>query len=144
MKLKINLKHKRTIATSKEKLLPYLWDLNHMPTYESKVDSIKVHPDDEKFGTYQVIGRFLGSKWFGKFSYSLNPTGFHSASLNLPSGVQVNGGFVVTPIAAEECSLSHYEIYQLPLYMLPVYPILKFYLQSTLHDELEVIEHAFA
>lgn len=142
MKLKLHVNHKRTISTTKEKLLSYLWDLNHMPAYESKVDSIKVQPETEKNGSYKVVGRFLGPKWFGKFSYSLNPSGFHSSSLNLPSGVQVNGGFVVTSVSPEVCSLHHYEIYQLPFYMLPLYPFLKLYLAGTLQDELKVIERS--
>jgi uncharacterized membrane protein len=123
-----------------DRALGYLWDINNMPQYEPKVDSVRVTPESNGSGTYSVRGYFAGISWAGKFDLRLNTRGFESEAIKLPLPIQVRGGFVVTPKTTKRCQISHTEEYRLPWWTLPLCPALKIYLRRAIKREMENLQ----
>lgn len=121
---------------SAEQALAVLWEVETLGLYEPKVDAIQVEPETKERGTYAIAGRFAGFPWSGKFSYILNPRGFHSELLRGPSNVQMNGGFVVTSGGADRCLITHYERYQFSSWMALLAPLIRLYLTWAIKKEL--------
>jgi hypothetical protein len=119
-----------------EQALAILWDVKNLSLYEPKVDAMQVKPETEERGTYAIMGRFAGLPWRGIFSYVLNPRGFHSELLEGPSGVKMNGGFVVTPGHAGQCLITHYERYQFTSWLALLAPLIRLYLTWAIKKEL--------
>jgi hypothetical protein len=119
-----------------EQALAILWDVKNLRLYEPKVDAMRVEPETEGRGTYAVRGRFAGLPWRGIFSYVLNPRGFHSELLEGPSGVRMNGGFVVTSGRADQCLITHYERYQFTSWLALLAPLIRLYLTWAIKKEL--------
>lgn len=124
------------LGLSAEQALTILWDVKNLSLYEPKVDAMQVKPETEERGTYAIMGRFAGLPWRGIFSYVLNPRGFHSELLEGPSGVKMNGGFVVTPGHAGQCLITHYERYQFTSWLALLAPLIRLYLTWAIKKEL--------
>jgi hypothetical protein len=124
------------LGLSAEQALAILWDVKNLSLYEPKVDAMQVEPEAEGRGTYAVRGRFAGLPWRGIFSYVLNPRGFHSELLKGPSGVRMNGGFVVTSGRADKCLITHYERYQFTSWLALLGPLIRLYLTWAIKKEL--------
>lgn len=117
--------------------LPAVWDIRNVERCEVKADSVRVHPRTDRDGTYDVRGRFAGVAWKGRFQYELTPTGFHSRDAGVPpERATVEGGFVVTPLGADHCTVIHYEQYVLARWLAPLSPLVKLYLHFTMRREL--------
>lgn len=117
--------------------LPAVWDIRNIERCEVKADSVRVHPRTDRDGTYEVRGRFAGVPWNGRFEYELNPTGFHSRDAGVPPDqAMVEGGFIVTPLGADHCTVIHYEQYVLARWLAPLSLLVKAYLHRTMRREL--------
>lgn len=118
-------------------VLPALWDIRNVERCEVKADSVRVHPRTDWEGTYDVHGRFAGVPWKGRFQYELHPAGFHSRDADVPpEQATVEGGFVVTPLGADHCTVIHYEQYVLARWLAPLALLVKAYLRLTMRREL--------
>jgi hypothetical protein len=133
---KVTVTDSITLDLPAERALAVLWDVNNLSLYEPKVDAIRVKPQTEGRGTYAVRGRFVGLPWRGVFSYALNPRGFRSELLKGPSGVRVNGGFVVSSRRPGQCLVTHYERYQFSSWVSVLVPLLRPYLTWAIRKEL--------
>ncbi len=116
----ISVSGRVSVPVPAEHVVAFLWDLGSLARYEPKVDAVKVRPVTEKTGTYAAQGRFAGLPWGGRFSYALNPHGFHSEMIRGPRGMRVQGGFVVKSEGADVCLITHYERYQFPRWLFPL------------------------
>lgn len=130
-----------------EQALAVLWEVKNLSLYEPKVGAMWVEPETEERGTYAIVGRFAGLPWRGKFSYILNPRGFHSELLSGPPNVRVNGGFIVKSGGADRCLISHYERYQFSSWLALLAPLIRLYLTWAIKKELrglaEIISEKF-
>ena len=124
------------IGSSREKALAVLWDLSNLARYEPKVNSVRVRPEQEQEGTYCSRGLFAGLPWEALFSYRLKKNGFHSEMMCGPPGVEVSGGFVVSPGPSEGCFITHYETYRFPPWLAPMMPLVRLYLAGAMKREL--------
>ena len=96
-----------------------------------------VHPRGDREGSYDVRGRFAGVPWQGRFDYELNPAGFHSRDADVPrEDATVEGGFVVAPLGADQCTVIHYEQYVLARWLAPLRLLVKAYLHRSMRREL--------
>jgi hypothetical protein len=127
---------KISVGVRAEQALAVLWDIQNLKLYEPKADSAQVEPETKTNGIYTVQGRFAGMRWRGKFSYEINDRGFHSELVKGPSGVRVNGGFVVQAEDSHRCQITHYENYQLPYWMSPLVLLFRLYLFFAMKKEL--------
>jgi len=127
---------KISVGAPAEQALAVLWDIQNLKLYEPKADSAQVEPETKTNGTYIVQGRFAGMRWRGKFSYEINDRGFHSEMLQGPSGVRVNGGFVVQAEDSRRCQITHYENYRFSHWMSPLSLPIRFYLFWAMKKEL--------
>lgn len=133
---KVTVTDSITLELPAEQALGVLWEVENLGLYEPKVDAIQVEPETKERGTYAVKGRFAGFPWRGKFSYVLNPRGFHSELLSGPPGIRVNGGFVVTSKRSGQCLITHYERYQFSSWLALLAPLIRFYLIRAIKKEL--------
>jgi hypothetical protein len=118
-------------------VLPAIWDIRNIEHCEVKADAVEVHPRTSTDGTYDVRGRFAHVPWKGRFQYELTPTGFHSRDADVPpEDATVEGGFVVTPLGGDQCTVIHYEQYVLARWIVPFAPLVKRYLHVTMRREL--------
>jgi hypothetical protein len=118
-------------------MLPAIWDIQNVQHVERKADAVAVHPDGNGGGTYDVEGHFAGVPWQGRFDYELHPTGFHSRDADVPRDeATVEGGFVVTPLGTEHCTVIHYEQYVLSPWLVPIAPLVQRYLRRSMRREL--------
>lgn len=117
--------------------LPAVWDIKNVERCEVKADAVTVHPRTDRDGSYDVRGRFAGIPWGGRFDYQLTPTGFHSRDADVPpEQATVEGGFVVTPLGRDGCTVIHYEQYVLAPWLAPLRPLVRAYLHLSMKREL--------
>jgi hypothetical protein len=118
-------------------VLPAVWDLKNVEHCEVKADTVVVHPRTAQDGSYDVRGHFAGVPWRGRFEYELHPAGFHSRTADVPpERATVEGGFVVTPLGADHCTVIHYEQYVLAPWLAPASLLVKAYLHRSMRREL--------
>lgn len=112
-------------------------NIKNIEITEVKADAVDVAPETDRRGTYTVRGHFAGIPWHGKFTYELNDRGFHSVETNAPaSGPRVQGGFIVEPEGERACTITHYEQYVLPAWLIPLKPLIVAYLNWSMRKEL--------
>jgi hypothetical protein len=117
--------------------LPAVWDIKNVERCEVKADAVTVHPRTDRDGSYDVRGRFAGVPWKGRFDYQLTPTGFHSRDADVPpEQATVEGGFVITPLGGDHCTVIHYEQYVLASWLAPIRLLVKAYLHLSMKREL--------
>ena len=125
------------VSCNKEDALAIIWDIKNIEKTEVKADLVIVNKETERKGTYDVRGHFAGIPWRNTFSYELNDKGFHSLEANPPaSGSRISGGFIVEPVGEKACSILHYEQYTLPLWSVPLKPLIIMYLKWSMRKEL--------
>lgn len=118
-------------------VLPVVWDLKNVERCEVKADAVTVYPRTAQEGSYDVRGRFAGVPWRGRFEYELHPAGFHSRDADVSRAqAKVEGGFVVTPLGADQCTVIHYEQYVLAPWVAPLGRLVKSYLRRSMRREL--------
>ena len=118
-------------------VLPAVWDIKNVERCEVKADTVTVHARSAEAGSYDVRGRFAGVPWHGRFDYELTPTGFHSHDADVPPAeATVEGGFVVTPLGGDGCTVIHYEQYVLARCLVPLRPLVRAYLHWSMRREL--------
>ena len=118
-------------------VLPAVWDLKNVERCEVKADAVVVHPRTPQEGSYDVRGHFAGVPWRGRFEYQLHPAGFHSRDADVPpERATVEGGFVVTPLGADQCTVIHYEQYVLAPWVAPLALLVRTYLHRSMRREL--------
>lgn len=124
------------ISAPHESVRTYLSDLNEIARYEPKVDAITVSPAG---GTAEASGRFLGLPWRGSFQFQFMPDGGYR-------GVMVSGPLkrmscrvMIRPVNGGTM-LEHDEEYDLPLFLRPLSPLVKTWLDHTLESELDLIK----
>jgi hypothetical protein len=123
--------------------LPAIWDIQGIERTEVKADQVEVHPTDARTGSYDVRGRFAGVPWTGRFEYELDDRGFHSRTADVPrADATVEGGFVLTPLGEEQCTVLHYEQYVLAPWLAPFAPLVRGYLRWSMRRELRVLREA--
>ncbi|MDQ6650720.1 MAG: hypothetical protein M3Z02_11505 [Actinomycetota bacterium] len=110
------------VRRSAQDTLHIVNDIELLEPLERKARSVEVHPGtDVEGGTdadgwYSIVGR-LGRlvPWEGHFSYHRHDAGWHSQDLQTRAdGWRISGGFLVSPIDATTCRVTHYEDYRLP------------------------------
>ncbi len=132
----LNVNRRILISAPHESVRSYLRDLGEIVHYEPKVDSIAISPAGE---SAEASGRFLGIPWRGTFSFQFAPDGGYR-------GVMLSG-----PLKHMECRvmlrpvnggtmLEHAEEYKLPLFLRPLRPLVRRWLNHTLETELDVIK----
>jgi len=118
-------------------VLPVVWDLKNVERCEVKADGVIVYPRTAREGSYDVRGHFAGVPWRGRFDYELHPAGFHSRTADVPRAqARVEGGFVVTPLGADQCTVIHYEQYVLAPWVAPLGCLVRTYLHRSMRREL--------
>ena len=126
-------------------VLPAIWDIKNVERCEVKADAVTVHARSAEAGSYDVRGRFAGVRWHGRFDYELTPTGFHSRDADVPpEDATVEGGFVVTPLGAEGCTVIHYEQYVLARWLVALRPLVRAYLHWSMKRELRDLRRLVA
>jgi len=132
----LNVNRRILISAPYESVRTYLQDLGEIAHYEPKVDSIAVSPAGE---SVEASGRFFGMPWSGTFRFDFAPDGGYR-------GVMLSG-----PLKRMECRmqirpvnggtmLEHHEDYELPLFLSPLRPLVRRWLDHTLETELDVIK----
>ena len=125
--------------------LPAVWDIKNVERCEVKASAVTVHPRTDQDGSYEVRGRFAGVPWHGRFEYQLNPTGFHSRDAGVPPDqATVEGGFVITPLGGDQCTVIHYEQYVLASWLSPLRLLVKAYLHVSMKRELRDLRRLVA
>jgi hypothetical protein len=120
-----------------ETVLPAIWDIQSIERTEVKADRVQVHPTGPRTGSYDVSGRFAGVPWTGRFEYELDDRGFHSRTADVPRDeATVEGGFVVTPLGADNSTVIHYEQYVLASWLAPFAALVRWYLRWSMRREL--------
>ena len=123
------------ISAPRDAVSSYLSDLRELPKYEPKVEAIALGQQGEA----AVSGRFLGLPWRGTFRFEFARDGGYR-------GVMVSG-----PLRRMECRVvlrpvnggtvvEHDEEYELPLYLKPLRPFVRRWLEQTLVAELDFIK----
>ncbi len=147
MMKQISVIGKTTVDLPDEKALAIIRDIQLIDLYEPKIDSARIKPATASTGFYSVQGHFAGLPWGGKFSYELKEDGFYSELLEGPLGIQVSGGFMVKPQSSGQCSITHFERYQFPSWLMPFVFLIRPYLLRAMKEELrnlaKVIIRAF-
>jgi hypothetical protein len=119
------------------RVLPAVWDLKNVEHCEVKADAVTVHPRSPRSGSYDVRGHFARVPWHGRFEYELTDAGFHSRTADVaPDDATVEGGFVVTPLGADQCTVIHYEQYVLAPWLAPLARLVRAYLHRSMRREL--------
>jgi hypothetical protein len=125
------------VACRKEDALAMVWEIKNIEKTEVKADEVQVFKQNEKRGTYKVHGHFAGIPWRNEFVYDLHEQGFHSFEAHPPaSGPRIKGGFVVIPTGEQLCTILHYEQYILPMWGIPLKPLVILFLQWSMKKEL--------
>ena len=120
--------------------LPFVWDIQGIERTEVKADRVEVHPKSARTGSYDVRGRFARVPWTGRFEYELDDRGFHSRTADVPRAeARVEGGFVVTPLGENECTVIHYEQYVLARWLTPIASLVGVYLRWSMRRELRTL-----
>ncbi len=133
---RITVSERLKISVDKPRALAFLHRIENLADYEPKVDTIRVVRAGMKLGSYSAHGRFLMGRWKGNFKYRIGKHGFESQSTDLRFGFQVSGGFVVKALAANRCSVTHTERYDLPWVLAPFVPLFRPYLRRSIRIEL--------
>ena len=90
-----------------------------------------------------VRGHFAGLPWRREFAYFLNDDGFYSRDADRSgTDVTVQGGFIVQSTGDDECTLIHYEVYNLSPWFVPLKPLIRAYLKWSMRKELRDIRTA--
>jgi hypothetical protein len=125
------------ISAPQAAALAIVQNIKNIEKTEVKADEVIVHPETPTKGTYWVRGHFAGVPWTHIFAYELNEQGFHSQEATPPaSGTRISGGFIVEPLGEGACKIVHYEDYKLSWWMLPLKPLISWYLQWSMRKEL--------
>ncbi len=137
MSTRVVVSEEIVVCAPKERALDAVWRIEDIERTERKADSVRVHAEDERNGTYEVRGRFAGVRWTGAFRYRLHEAGFHSRDTRPQRFVSaVEGGFIVDAVAHDICRVSHYEEYEIPAWLVPLRPLIRAYLARTMRKEL--------
>ncbi len=132
-----------TIHAPKAAVLPVVHDIKSIERFEVKADHVNVEPIDGRKGTYKVRGHFAGVPWRREFAYFLNDDGFYSRDAHSSgTDVTVQGGFIVQATGDDECTLIHYEVYNLWPWLVPLKPLIRAYLKWSMRKELRDIRTA--
>lgn len=117
--------------------LNFIWDIKNVEYTEVKADDVQVTKETEHTGIYTVRGHFAGIPWSRKFTYVLYDKGFHSREAELPvSPYNIEGGFMVEELGPNRVRIIHYEQYTLPLYFVPLKPLIVAYLKWSQWKEM--------
>ena len=118
----------------------FITDIGQLRSYEVKADEVQVHRSGPDAGTYTVKGRFAGLPWTDTFTYRRHGMGFHSwQERPRQSGLEISGGFVVAPLGLERSRVIHYEEYAVPVWAIPLRPLIAAYLRRSMIRELQTI-----
>lgn len=137
MEIVIKIIQKISVKQEINKVLLFLKNLKNIELYEPKITSIKLLKETDNIGVYHAIGKFLGLPWQGKFNYELHDNGFHSAMIEGLLANKMQGGFSVKSITPNECLITHYEEYILPVWAVIIKPLLYLYLHQAMIKELK-------
>jgi hypothetical protein len=134
--IEVLVKRTARVKRPAREAISFLQDVATLEWYEPKVDLISVRRYTPQSGEYWIKGHFVGLPWSGGFSYTLHRCGFRSEMTKAPRGVRLKGGFVVKPETPASCSVTHYERYQFSSWLLPLIPLIRFYLARSIKQEV--------
>lgn len=118
----------------------FITDIGQLCSYELKADEVQVRRAGPDSGVYTVKGRFARLPWTDTFTYRLHGMGFHSwQERERPSGLEISGGFVVAPLGHDRSRVIHYEEYAVPVWAIPLRPLIAAYLRRSMIRELQTI-----
>ena len=136
---RVTVLSKRHIEAPAARAVAVVQDLASLPLWEHKARRVTVHATDPYRGTYSASGRLVGLiPWSAEFDYELTDTGMHSKT-SAGRGIQVRGGFRVTPHCPESCTIVHYEHYMLPVRARAALAAWRWYIARTMAAELDRI-----
>jgi hypothetical protein len=132
----MNVNRRILISAPYESVREYLRDLSEIVHYEPKVDSIAISPAGE---SAEASGRFFGMPWHATFSFEFAPDGgYHGIMLTGPLK-RMECRMMLRPVNGGTM-LEHDEEYELPLFLRPLRPLVRRWLDKTLETELDVIK----
>jgi len=137
----LNVNRRILISAPYESVRTYLRDLEEIAHYEPKIDAISISEagDGTSAKSAEASGRFFGMPWHGTFSFEFAPDGgYHGVMLSGPLK-RMECRMMLRPVNGGTM-LEHDEEYELPLFLRPVSPLVRRWLDKTLETELDVIK----
>ena len=123
------------ISAPYESVRRYLSDLRSIAHYEPKVDSIRINPAGEA----AAAGRFFGMRWDATFRFEFGRDGGYRGVMVSGPLKHVEYRIMLRPVNGGTM-LEHDEEYELPLFLRPLQPMVRRWLNHTLETELDVIK----
>ena len=132
----LNVSRRVLISAPYESVRDYLRDLGEIAHYEPKVDSIEVSAAGD---SASASGRFFGMPWRGTFRFEFEPDGGYRALMASGPLRRMESRILLRPVNGGTM-LEHVEEYELPLFLRPLQPLVRRWLDQTLETELDVIK----